>query len=128
MTDSVLPAPPENPDSTPFYDAAEQGRFLGRRCRDCRRFHWYPRPFCPFCSGETDWEEMSGKGVIYSYSRMERVPHPYVIAYVALDEGPVMLTRLVDCPYERLAIGKAVRLVFVPSSNSRPIACFTLAE
>jgi uncharacterized protein len=53
------------------------------------------------------------------------VPRPYVIAYVTLAEGPTMLTHLVDSEYEQLAIGKAVRAVFVPTANDRQLVCFT---
>ena len=43
---------------------------------------------------------------------MRRVEKPFAIAYVTLDEGVTMLTNLVDCDFERLAIGTAVRVVF----------------
>ena len=40
---------------------------------------------------------------------MRRAPEPYVIAYVTLAEGPTMLTSLVECDFDALAIGQAVR-------------------
>jgi uncharacterized OB-fold protein len=43
---------------------------------------------------------------------MRRVEKPYAIAYVTLDEGVTMLTNLVDCDFERLAVGTPVRVVF----------------
>lgn len=119
--------PPENADSTPFYDAASQGRFLTRKCRDCGELHWYPRPYCPFCGGETDWVELSGEGSIYSYSISRRADPPYAIAYVALAEGPAMLTNLVDCDFDSLAIGQKVRLAFKPTVSGRLVPCFAPA-
>ncbi|MGD9507292.1 MAG: Zn-ribbon domain-containing OB-fold protein [Geminicoccaceae bacterium] len=124
----LYPAPPENTDSAPFYGAAAEGRFLGRRCTACGEFHWYPRPFCPFCAGETEWAEMSGQGTIYSYSVLRRATPPYALAYVTLDEGPTMLTNLVNCDFDRLRIGQRVTLRFMPAEGGRSIPCFEPAD
>ena len=121
-----IPAPTPSPDTQAFWDAAAQGRFLIRRCKICNRAHWYPRPYCPFCSGETDWVEASGRGTIYSYSVMRRAPEPYVVAYVTLEEGPTMLTNLVDCDFDALAIGQTVRLKFSPTEGGPPVPTFTV--
>lgn len=120
-----IPAPPVNPDSAPFYEAAREGRFLIRRCTACRKPHWYPRPVCPFCFGATEWEAASGRGTIYSYSVMRRVPTPFSIAYVTLAEGPTMMTSVVDCDLDGLRIGQAVTLVWKPTEGGPPMPCFT---
>lgn len=53
----------------PFWDAARVGRLLIRRCADCGRTHFYPRPFCPGCwSRNVLWEEASGRAALYTYS------------------------------------------------------------
>ena len=124
MTERNLPAPPVTPESAPFFAAAAEGKFLIGRCASCGRAHWYPRARCPFCFGETRWEEASGRGVIYSFSVMRRVAPPYAIAYVTLDEGPTMMTNLVDCDFDGLRIGQRVELVFRPSEGGTPVACF----
>jgi uncharacterized protein len=123
-----IPAPTPTPETRVFWDAAAQGKFLLRRCTACGRAHWYPRPICPFCfSAATEWVEASGRGTIYSYSVMRRAPEPYVIAYVTLEEGPTMLTNLVDCDFDALAIGQAVKLKFSPSEGGPPVPTFTPA-
>jgi uncharacterized OB-fold protein len=55
---------------------------------------------------------------------MRRVQPPYAIAYVTLDEGPTMLTNLVGCDFDRVAIGQSVELVFTPSATGVPVPCF----
>ncbi|MEJ1974923.1 MAG: OB-fold domain-containing protein [Acetobacteraceae bacterium] len=127
MAEHILPAPPASPESAAFVAAAKEGRFLIRRCTACGKPHWYPRAVCPFCFGETAWEEASGKGVVYSYSVMRRVDPPFAIAYVTLAEGPVMMTNLVDCDFNALKIDQAVTLVFKPSADGTPVPCFTPA-
>jgi uncharacterized protein len=120
----LYPAPPENTDSAPFYDAAAEGRFIGRRCTACGEFHWYPRPFCPFCAGATEWADLSGHGTLYSFSVLRRATPPYALAYVTLDEGPTMLTNLVHCDFTCLRIGQRVNLRFMPAEGGRSIPCF----
>ncbi len=78
----------------------------------------------PFDFGPTTLEPASGKGVIYSYSVMRRVDPPFAIAYVTLAEGPTMMTNLVDCDLNALAIGQAVTLVWKPSADGTPVPCF----
>ncbi len=122
----VIPAPLPHPETQAFWDAARAGRFLIKRCGGCGKAHWYPRTMCPFCSSvDTRWVEASGDGTIYSYSVMRRADPPYVIAYVTLAEGPTMLTNLVDCDPEALAIGQTVRLSFTPSEGGPPVPTFT---
>lgn len=123
----VLPPSPANADSEPFDAAAREGRFLGRRCEACARVHWYPRPYCPFCGGATQWVALCGRATVYSFSTMRRVPQPYTIAYVTLEEGPTMLTNLVDVDPDRVEIGQPVQLVFRTTEAGRPIPCFTTA-
>ena len=123
-----FPAPVPNPETKPFWEAADEGRLLLKRCRSCGDVHYYPRAYCPFCgSGETEWQPASGGGTIYSYSVMRRAEVPYAIAYVALDEGVTMMTNLVDCDLGTIRIGQRVRLVFKPTEGGPPVPTFTPA-
>ena len=124
MSERILPAPPTTPESASFFAAAAAGKFLVRRCTACGRAHWYPRAVCPFCFGATSWEEASGRGTIYSFSVMRRVDPPYAIAYVTLDEGPTMMTNMVDCDFDALRIGQRVQLAFRPTDGGAPVPCF----
>ena len=122
-----IPAPAKEPGNEPFWDAARTGKFLVKHCTSCKKPHWYPRTLCPFCFGETEWKEGSGKGVIYSLSVMQRgTPNPYCIAYVTLEEGVTMMTQIVDCDLAALKIGQKVKLVFKPTEgDGPPVPMFT---
>ena len=114
------------PESEAFWKAASEGKFLVKRCTDCGRVHWYPRAICPFCfSDRTEWVAGSGKGTIYTYSVMRRAPEPYAIAYVTLEEGPTMMTNIVDCDLDSIRIGQKVKLVFKPTDGGPPMPMFT---
>lgn len=71
----------------------------------------------------TEWFEGSGRGTIYSYTinyRGEgdyRDASPYVLAYVELEEGPRVLTNIVDADLETIAVGDRVEVVFEPAGE-----------
>ncbi len=126
--DRKIPAPPVNPETQPFWDAAAEGRLLVKRCRSCGQVHYYPRAICPFCFADaTEWLPASGRGTIYSYSVMRRVPVPYAIAYVTLEEGVTMLTNIEGCDLDTIRIGQAVKVVFRPTEGGPPVPMFTPA-
>lgn len=127
--EKTYPSPAPNPDTQVFWDAAKEGRFLVKFCNDCGKAHWYPRAVCPLCfSSNTEWRAGSGKGTLYTYSPMRRADPPFVLAYVTLEEGPTMLTNIVDCDPDQLAIGQAVELLFRPSTGDYPIPLFKPAS
>ncbi len=118
-TDPFVEAFPEN---APFWEAAGRGSLLLRHCLDCRRPHWFPRAVCPLCGGDRlDWVPASGRGELHSFSVVRRAGDPYVLAYVRLDEGPTVMTNIVDTPFERLRIGMRVRVVFRAVPEGRPM-------
>ena len=107
-------------DSKPFWDAAKEGRFLVARCGNCGRAHHYPRPFCPFCwSDQVTWEQASGRATLHTHSTVymnDLAPFrdrlPYVAALVELEEGPRIMTNIVDCAPEDLQIGMPLQVAF----------------
>lgn len=129
MSERKMPAPPVTPENKPFWDAAAEGRLLFKRCEDCGEPHYYPRALCPFClSDNTTWAQSAGHGTIYSFSPMRRgTPVPYAIAYVTLDEGCTMMTNLVDCDFDALAIGQPVKVAFRPAEDGTPVPVFAPA-
>jgi uncharacterized OB-fold protein len=123
-----IPAPPVSAETKPFWDAAAAGRLLLKRCEACGEPHYYPRAICPFCgSDRTTWLEASGGGAIYSYSVFRRAPVPYAIAYVTLDEGPTMMTNIVEADLDALRIGQRVRVRFTPTDGGPPVPTFAPA-
>jgi uncharacterized protein len=116
------PAPVVLPEIKTFWDATAEGKLLLPRCRDCNTFIWYPRPFCPECGSlRITWVEASGRGTVYSYTVNRRgtadLPEyrqvgTYVLAYVELEEGPRVMTNIVDCDPDSLSVGQAVEVVF----------------
>jgi uncharacterized protein len=129
-----LPTP--DAETQPYWDAARERRLLVKQCRACGRMHFYPRPFCPHCwSDEVDWVEASGKATLYTYSIVRRndLPPfgervPYVAAVVDLEEGPRMLTNVVDCDEDALRIGMALEVDFRVETDEVTVPVFRPAS
>lgn len=109
----------------PYWDAAARGRLLIRRCAACGRAHHYPREFCPHCwSEDVVWEPASGRATLYTWSVVHRndLPpfgerSPYVAAVVDLEEGPRMMTEVVESAGGALRVGMALEAVFRPAGD-----------
>jgi uncharacterized OB-fold protein len=110
-----------------YWNAAALGKLLLKRCIDTGKLFHYPREHSPFTGGRTEWVEASGLGVIYSCSLSYRAKPNYCIAYIKLDEGPIMLSNVEHEDLTQIAIGKRVRVVFRPGTDDRPTPFFTLA-
>lgn len=113
-----VPAPRVLPESLPYWQAADEGKLLVKKCNACGEVHHYPRDICPHClSSDTVWQQAAGTGTVYSFSTMGQGEAAYTLAYVTLDEGVTLMTNLVDCDPAKVAIGGKVRVVFKPTDG-----------
>jgi uncharacterized OB-fold protein len=136
VSEKVLPAPAPFvlPEVKPFWDATAEGRLVLPKCTECGTFIWFPRPFCPECaSTSVEWVQASGKGTVYSYTvnrrgvadmAAYREAGVYVLAYVELEEGPRIMTNIVDCDPDSVRIGQQVELVFHDTGQGTALARF----
>lgn len=123
-----IPAPRVLPETLPYWQAADEGRLLVKRCRACGECHHYPRDICPHClSEDTEWVQAAGTGEIYSFSTMGKGEAAYTLAFVTLQEGVTLMTNLVDCDPAQVRIGQSVRVVFRPSDGGHAVPMFTPA-
>ncbi len=114
-----------HPHGRPFWQAASEGVLLVPRCRSCGQAHWYPRPFCPSChSDQVDWERASGQGSIVAFTAVLRAVPLTIVAYVRLDEGPVLLTNLIEFELDALRMDARVSVVFRSAPEGRSVPVF----
>lgn len=106
--------------SRPFWDAAKEHRLVLRKCSACGNIDHPPYLYCTACQAdEHEWIEASGKGTLYAYAvNYFGVPFPfwddmpYVLAMVDLQEGPRMISNIVQCDIEKLENGMELEVVF----------------
>jgi len=114
----AMPTPAVDRETLPWWQAAAEHRLLLQRCNACGRVRLPPGPLCPVCrSFDQGWQEASGRGTVYTYTIVHRayvpgLPVPYVVAVVALEEGPKLTSNVVDVAPESVQIGMAVELAW----------------
>ena len=129
MAARALPTP--TPETAHFWQGTRDGVLLLQRCRPCAKAYFPPRPFCPHC-GSRDIEVIraSGRATLYSYAIQHRaIPGfeaPYAIAVVTLDEGPRMMTNIVDCAQtpDALVLDMPLEVSFQPVSDTVSLPVF----
>ncbi len=120
MSEYQKPLPVVQPWSQEFWKAAKQHRLVIQECNDCKAKIFYPRKFCPECwSANLGWTEASGRGKVAKFTvTMDQVEPafwediPFVLAYVDLEEGIRMMTRIVECEPEDVTFDMDVEVVF----------------
>jgi uncharacterized OB-fold protein len=93
-----------SPDAMPFWDACARRELALPFCGACSEFFFYPRGVCPRCgSREISWRPASGRGRLHTFCIQHQTPlpafrdaTPFVTAIVELEEGPRMMTLLVE--------------------------------
>ena len=132
-----------------FFDAAREHRLVVKKCLDCGLLRGEPGPGCPWCpSLNWEWQNVSGKGTIYSYQIVAHtvIPGfrdwaPFPIVLVELDEqsgqpapgdGLRLTANLVDAEMnpekeENVAIGKRVQVVFQDGDDGFTLPQFKLS-
>jgi len=114
------PLPIVTDENRPFWDGCRQGKLLLQYCDQCQQHQFYPRLYCMHCgSSSIRWVQASGRGVIYSYTIIyqNKSPEfvrdtPYNVAVVQLEEGPRMMSNIVETDPAELRVDLPVTVVF----------------
>jgi uncharacterized OB-fold protein len=128
-----LPTPEITELNRPYWEALAQGHLMFQRC--AAGHAWLPaRAHCPHCLRDAaGWTRASGRGRLVSWVVYHTAYHPafadrlpYNVALVELDEGPRLITNMVD-PEDALA-GDAPVVLQVDRENGVALARFRLAR
>lgn len=133
---SARPQPPVTETSAPFWEGTRSRRLLVQRCADCGTWVWYPRTACTSCLGsDLHWTEVAGRGTVHAVSVHHRpgVPElkdrtPYAVALVDLDEGPRLLSNVVNCAPDTVHVGQRVVASWEPLADGRHLVVFEPAR
>lgn len=123
MKELAKPVPIPDKDTQPFWDGCRAHELRAQQCTGCGRYRWPPQAFCPSCySWEFEWKVLSGLGRVESFSVVQHsaVPSfkddlPYVVAVIAVagtDDRVLLTSNVVQCPWEEVAVGMPVEIVF----------------
>jgi uncharacterized OB-fold protein len=122
----MAPAPPRaqpvpTPETKVFWEGTAVGELRLQRCQVCGPTYFPPQPHCPRCgSDDVEVIRASGRGTLYSYVISHLAAPgfeaPYVIAVVELEEGPRLLTNIVEVAPDpdRLPLDLPLEVVYQP--------------
>jgi hypothetical protein len=113
-----LPTP--TPETAPYWEACREQKLLIQRCSACGHYQFYPRILCTECaSRKVEWVAAAGRGKVVSFTIVRQAiasayvaEVPYVVALIQLDEGPTMMSNVIQCDAERVACGMPVEVIF----------------
>lgn len=104
-----------------------EGRFMIQRSRKNETFVFYPRVAEPRAGTEDlEWVPASGLGTVYSTTVISAKPpeQNYNVALVDLDEGPRMMSCVVDIKPEAVKIGMRVVARIEKNDGGQPRVVF----
>ena len=114
------PLPRPNALSLPFWDGLRRHELLLQQCTACAHVWFPPSTRCPKClSSEYGWSRAGGRGRVWSWIVMWQryfpafeADIPYNVAYVELEEGPRLMTNIVDVENDAIYCDMPVQVVF----------------
>ncbi len=118
--DRPLPFP--TADTQPFWDSVKQHAMQLPFCKSCNEFFYYPRAFCPKdFNWDIEYRPVSGKGTVYAFSICYRGQAegwwdkaPYTVVTVELEEGPRMMSNLINVEHDpaNIKVGMPVKVIY----------------
>jgi uncharacterized OB-fold protein len=118
-------------DTKPFWDGCLEGRLLLQRCSACGALRHPPSPICPECLSDAhEWIPSRGRGTVYTFTVVREARRgweklvPYVLAVIALEEGPRVLSNVVNIAPEQVTIGMPVEVTFAELDGSTKLPLF----
>lgn len=101
-----------------YFEKLGEGVFHIPLCQDCMRHHFFPRMCCPYCSSQRlQWVAPSGRGTVYSTTTVRHRDGDYTVCLVDLEEGPRLMSRVVDLSIDEVHIGMAVHARIDPTPS-----------
>jgi uncharacterized OB-fold protein len=108
-------------------------RLEAGKCKSCGEVYFPPRLVCAQCrSREFETIRLQNEGKVLTYTIIRVGPSqfadqtPFAVGVVELDGGVRITSQIVDCDFEKLAIGQRVRLEFrkIQKQGSAGILCY----
>jgi uncharacterized OB-fold protein len=117
--------------SEPFWAGCREGLLRMQQCDACHRFLFYPSYMCPHCGGSAlSWKTISGRGQVHAFTASpgKDSEPPAVLCLVELDEGPIMMSRIVRTDPDEIAIGDRLTVTFEKVSDEISLPVFVPAH
>ena len=108
-------------------------RLEAGKCSSCGEIYFPPRLICPKCRSRSFRKvSLSDEGSLITYTVIRVGPSqfadqtPYAVGIVELDGGVRITAQVVDCDFDKLAIGQRLRIEFrrIQKQGDAGILCY----
>ncbi|MHA1649526.1 MAG: Zn-ribbon domain-containing OB-fold protein [Candidatus Helarchaeota archaeon] len=107
----------------PFWNGLRDKKLLTLKCVRCSKSFFPPFFRCPFClKKDLEWIELSGLGILYSWSEVKFVSPPYLIGVVELKEKIGRSIAPIIASSETLKIGQSMQAEYIKWQNMTILA------
>ena len=128
--------PRATPETAPYWEGCRDHKLLIQRCSACGHHQFYPRILCTACANrDVEWVAAAGRGKVVSFAVVRQAISdayaaevPYVIALIRLDEGPTLMSNLIECDPENITIFGHSRRITKKGGRHKPITFFIKTE
>ena len=114
-----------------YWEALSREELRIQRCIKCGEHVFYPREACPYDQGELKYVRVSGRGKVLSFTVVHKDPNPVfapylpmVVAVIQLEEGPTMMSRVINVEPDQVQFNQEVAVVFERISEQRTLPFF----
>ncbi len=103
-----------------FYQYCKNHELRFQRCKECGTWRHVPRDMCAKCgSWEWEWAKSSGRGKLFTWTVVTLPMYPafkdevpYAVCLIEMEEGPRIVSRIVDVAPEDLRMHMPVEVIF----------------
>ena len=132
MADRKKQLPAISESTKPFWEAARRHELVAYKCSNCGTYYSQVSE-CTACDNpKMEWTKVGGRGEVFTFCICHQAFHlawkddiPYNVAYVKLDEGPLLVSNIIGCSNEDLYIGMPVEVVFDDLTEDITLPKFT---
>ena len=119
-----------------FYQYCKDHELRFQRCTACGTWRQVPRDMCAQCgSWEWEWVKSSGRGKLYTWTVVTFPMHPafedevpYAVALIEMEEGPRIVSRIVDVAPEDLHMDMPLEVIFEEVTDEVTLPRFRRAD
>jgi uncharacterized OB-fold protein len=115
----------------PFWEAARRHELVVYGCKNCGTLYSQVTECIACDSPRMEWVKVSGKGQVFTFCVYRQAFHPawqkdipYNVAYVKLDEGPLLITNVIGCSDDEISVGMPVQVKFDDISDELTLPKF----
>ena len=119
-----------------FWESLSKNELRVQKCAECATLRYPPNPMCSVCQCfDHTWELMSGNGEVYSYVVTHQPTNsafigrtPLATVIIELDEGPHLISNILNISPSEIKIGMRVRVVFIKMDYQITLPFFELID